>query len=83
MSFHNDNNNYNYLVCIPSEMRPKSISVCKYMNLEFKFTSTKRYVGIPPIVIVIVIVSHFMPLFFLKSGTLFFTFSGIIVSDGR
>ena len=34
--------------------------------------------GLTPIVIVIVIVCHFMPLFFLKSGTLIFGFLGII-----
>ena len=35
--------------------------------------------GLIPIVIVIVIECHFLPLFFLKSGTLIFDFLGIII----
>ena len=38
--------------------------------------------GLISIVIVIVIGCHFMPLFFLKSGTLIFVLLGIIITDG-
>ena len=38
-------------------------------------------IGLTPIVIVIVIGCHILPLFFLKSGTLIFDFFGIIITD--
>ena len=38
--------------------------------------------GLTSFVIVIVIGCHFMPLFFLKSGTLILGFFGIIITDG-
>ena len=39
--------------------------------------------GLIPIVIVIVIDCHLLPLFFLKSGTLIFVLLGIIITEGR
>ena len=39
--------------------------------------------GLIPIVIVIVIGCHLLPLFFLKSGTLIFVLLGIIITEGR
>ena len=54
--------------------------VC-FINCELGVNS-----GLIPIVIVIVIVivieCHLLPLFFLKSGTLIFVLSGIIITDG-
>ena len=50
--------------------------VC-FINCELGVNS-----GLIPIVIVIVIECHLLPLFFLKSGTLIFVLLGIIITDG-
>ena len=46
---------------------------------ELKLLNRGMNRGLIPFVIVIVIECHFLPLFFLKSGTLIFDFLGIII----